>query len=90
MTLRDLSNDEVVMLQKLCMSEFEVWKKRVGIRPASREEVWQAAWSNALKARLQLTKKDELCEAVETNGIRECTKTKGHEGPHDWSRDELG
>lgn len=55
MTLRDLTPEEILVLQRQCTTAFHDWKARVGIRPASQEECFQAAWSGALKARLKIS-----------------------------------
>lgn len=54
MNLRDLTVAELRDLQRKCQAEFARWKNGNGQRPKTDEDVWNYAFSTALRLRLAL------------------------------------
>lgn len=59
MTLRDLTPTQLRDMQIRCEAEFAKWKNGSGQQQKTESEVWNFAYSCALRARLELVEKPE-------------------------------
>lgn len=57
MTLRDLTPDQLRDMQQRCEAEFSNWQNGAGQKPRTPQEIWNYAYSCALRARLELETK---------------------------------